>query len=311
MSLTIPASDVATARFDALGTEIVIAVTDVMQLGTVVEQTHRCIDDIDRTFSRFRTDSELERLLASGVGPQTASPLFIELLELALLAARSTDGMFDPTVRDALEAAGYDRGIDEVETSGPGPVRVARPAGRWLEIEVDARTGTVHLPDRVRLDFGGIGKGFAVDYTLRQLMAVNCGVMISAGGDLAVAGPPPFGGWPCGVSLTSQDPLDETILLERGAIATSGLGRRQWTRGGQRLHHLIDPRTGLPAASPWSLVTVVASTCVAADVAAKVAWLTGHSGPEWIESLGLAARFRDQQGKITYTTRWPMTNEEQ
>ncbi len=311
MSPTVAASDIATARFDALGTEIVIAVTDVMQLGNVVEQAHQRIDDIDRTFSRFRTDSELERLQRLGPGSHAASPLFIELLELALLAARSTEGLFDPTVRDALEAAGYDRSIDEIEVSGPGPVRAALPAGRWPEIVADARKGTATLPAGVRLDFGGIGKGFAVDFTLRGLIAVDCGVMMSAGGDLAVAGPPPRGGWPCGISTTLQAPLEETILLERGAIATSGLGRRQWTRDGQRLHHLIDPHTGSPADSPWSVVTVVAATCVEADVAAKTAWLKGSFGPGWVESLGLAGRFRDHQGKITYTTRWPFDTEEQ
>ncbi len=310
MTLTASASDLATARFDALGTEIVVAVTDVTQLGMVLEHTHRCIDDIDRTFSRFRADSELERLQHTGPGQQSASPLFIELLETALLAARSTDGVFDPTIRDALESSGYDRSIEEIESAGPGPARGALVAGTWSQIEVDARKGVVTIPNGVRLDFGGIGKGFAVDYTLRSLLAVDCGVMISAGGDLAVAGPPPENGWPCGISTTTVDPLDETILLRRGAIATSGLGRRQWRRDGRWLHHLIDPLSGTPADSPWSFVTVVAATCVAADVAAKVAWIKGNLGPSWIESLGLAARFRDHEGKVTYTTHWPLDTEE-
>lgn len=311
MTPVVPSSDIATARFDALGTEIAVAVTDVTLLDMVLAHTHRCIDDIDRTFSRFRVDSELERLHRAGPGEHSASPLFIELLELALLAARSTGGVFDPTVRDALEASGYDRSIDDVELNGPGASRPALPAGQWSRITLDARRLFVALPEGVRLDFGGIGKGFAVDYTLRSMLAIDCGVMISAGGDLAVAGPTPDGGWPCGISTTMNDPVEETVLLERGAIATSGLGRRRWHRGGQYLHHLIDPRTGTPADSRWSFVTVIAGTCVAADVAAKVAWLKGSKGPGWIESIGLAGRFRDLNGKITYTTRWPFNIEEQ
>ncbi len=310
MSLAVPTSDLAIARFDALGTEIAIAVTDVTQLSAMLEHTRTCIDEIDETFSRFRPDSELERLHRAGAGTHDVSPLFSELVELALLAARSTDGLFDPTVRDAVEAAGYDRSIDLIERDGPGQPRESAPAGQWTQIEVDRNRGTVSMPPGVRLDFGGIGKGFAVDYTLRRILGIDCGVMLSAGGDLAVTGPGPFGGWPCGVSLTLQDPIEETVLLQRGAIASSGLGRRQWERDGRKFHHLIDPQTGEPAASPWSLVTVVAGSCVAADVAAKVAWLKGITGPSWIESIGLAGRFRDRDDKITTTTLWPFNDEE-
>lgn len=304
------ASDFAISRFDALGTEITVAVTDVTQLSTVLEHTHRCIDDIDQTFSRFRPDSELERLHGAGAGAHRVSPLFVELLEQALLASRSTDGLFDPTVRDALEAAGYDRSIEDIEAYGPGPARPPEAAGRWTEIDVDSRRCTVSLPDGVRLDFGGIGKGFAVDYTLRRMIGIDCGVMLSAGGDLAVAGPAPEDGWICGISTTADAPVEDSVLLRRGAIATSGIGRRSWIRDSTQLHHLIDPRLNAPAESPWTFVTVVAATCVAADVAAKVAWLKGSHGPGWIESLGLAARFRDVQGRVTYTTCWPLSMKE-
>ncbi len=130
MNLT--TTDIATARFDALGTEIVVSVTDVTYLAMVLEHTHNCIDEVDRTFSRFRTDSEVERLHRRGSGVHKASPVFIELLELALLASHSTDGVFDPTIRDALEAAGYDRSIELLEAIGPGIDRVSR-SGRALE----------------------------------------------------------------------------------------------------------------------------------------------------------------------------------
>ena len=303
-------SDIATARFDALGTEIIVSVTDVTYLGMVLEHTYRCVDDVDRTFSRFRPDSELERLQREGSGTRSASPLFIELLKLSLNAARSTDGLFDPTVRDALEAAGYDRSIELVESAGPGSARASLPAGRWHEIEVDARRGTVRIPEGVRLDFGGIGKGFAVDYALRGLPPVTCGVLINAGGDLAATGPAPEGGWICDIGTTRDAEPHETVLLEWGAIATSGLGRRTWARDGRALHHLIDAQTGKPAQSPWTFVTVIAGTCVAADVAAKTAFFKGDDGPAWIDSMGLAARFTSRDGSITHTTYWPTGTEE-
>ncbi len=308
--MNLSTSDIATSRFDALGTEIVVSVTDFTYLGMVLQHTHTCIDDIDHTFSRFRADSELERLHRRGPGLHPASPLFIELLSLALRASHSTDGVFDPTIRGALEAAGYDRSIELIESSGPGSDQDAVAAGRWTEIEVDARRGTVLIPEGVRLDFGGIGKGFAVDYTMRGLPPVDCGVLISAGGDLAVAGPPPDGGWICDIGSTRDVEPEETVLLRRGAMATSGLGRRQWLRDGQRLHHLIDPLSGKPSDSHWSLVTIIAGTCVAADVATKSAFLKRAVGPQWIESLGMAGRFRALDGTITYTDHWPINTKE-
>ena len=145
--INLTTTDIVTARFDALGTEIVVSVTDISYLSMVLEHTHNCIDEVDRTFSRFRRDSELERLHRRGSGVHKASPLFIELLGLALRASQSTDGLFDPTIRDALEAAGYDRSIELLEATGPGAERDAVPAGRWSEIELDAQRGEVFIPD--------------------------------------------------------------------------------------------------------------------------------------------------------------------
>lgn len=99
------------------------------------------------------------------------------------------------------------------------------------------------------------------------------------------------------------------VLLRRGGLATSGLGRRQWRRGDEALHHLIDPRTGRPAASPWRIVTVAAATCAQADVAAKVAWLRGDDGPAWIERQGLAARFQALDGRVVTAGAWPAVPE--
>ncbi len=292
------------AQFTALGTTIEVIVTDPAALSEVVQHVRDRIDEIDATFSRFRPDSELARLEQGGSKPQRASALFLELLDLAYKATESTDGWFDPTIRDALEASGYDRSIEDLERSGPGPERAARPAGQWFRINYDRRRGLVELRDGVRLDFGGIGKGFAVDYALRTL-PVDCGVLINAGGDLAVAGQAPEGGWLCDVGTTWSSDVEETIVLWEGALATSGLGRRQWQRNGKRMHHLIDPRTGRPGKSPWRIVTVGARTCVAAEVAAKVAWLRGTTGPSWLNVVGLSGRFAGDDGDVVTVGNWP------
>lgn len=296
--------DEGRAQFNALGTRIEVMTVDPNVIDDVVDHVRTRLAEVDLTFSRFRSDSELSHLEDGGSRPQRASPLFLELLDLAYTATQSTGGWFDPTVRDALEAQGYDRSIEQVEAFGPGAARPYRPAGDWHLINYDRRRGLVEFRGGVRLDFGGIGKGFAVDYALRTL-SLETGVLVNAGGDLAVAGPAPEEGWICDVGTTFDSEIEETIVLREGAIATSGLGRRQWQRDGQRLHHLIDPRTGKPGSSPWRIVTVGARNCVAAEVAAKVAWLRGATGPGWLQSAGLSGRFAGAGGSVVTVGQWP------
>lgn len=294
------------AVFPALGSEVVVGVTDAALLEPAVDRVKLRLAEVDRALSRFRDDSELAAIDRAPERPHLVSPLFLEALELACRAAASTDGWFDPTVRDALEAAGYDRGIDQIETAGPGPARPALPAGQWRLIFFDHANRIVALPRGVRLDFGGIGKGFAVDYALRDFGETSAGVLISAGGDIGVAGPAPEGGWLCEVAQTREGEAETCVLLRSGALASSGLGRRQWQRDGERLHHLIDPRSGRPGASPWRLVTVAAPSCAAAEVAAKVAWLRGAAGLDWIDRLHLSARFAAVDGTVQVTGAWPV-----
>lgn len=293
-----------TTRFRALGSSIEVAVTDASALAEVERIVRDRLDEIDRTFSRFRPDSELVELERGAGRPQHASRLFVELLNLACHAAASTGGWFDPTIRAALEAAGYDRSIEQVEASGPGAALPTSPAGRWREIRYHLDGCVVLLPEGTGLDFGGIGKGFAVDSALRALAGIGCGVLVNAGGDIGIAGPPPEGGWLCEIAPDTDSAPETIVRLERGALATSGLGRRQWSRDGERLHHLIDPRTGRPAVSPWTIVTVAARDCAVAEVAAKVGWLRGEDGPDWIGSLGLAARFSGA-GCVATVGGWP------
>ncbi len=294
-----------TATFTALGTRIEILVLDPADLPTVLAGVRAAFDRIDATFSRFRPDSELARLERLPGLRQPASPLFLELTELAARAHRSTEGWFDPTIRDALEGAGYDRSIERIEADGPGPARATAPVAGWAHVAFNRRLGWITLPRGIGLDFGGIGKGFAVDYALRGLPAGIGGVLLSAGGDLAVRGPAPRGGWLCDIAATPDAPPETTVALTAGALATSGLGRRRWTRDGRRYHHLIDPHTGQPGESPWRTVTVAARDCVAAEVAAKVAWLRGDDGPAWLASIGLAARLVGVEGQVVRAGHWP------
>lgn len=297
-------SEPAYAAFPALGSTILVGVTDPSCSDAAVVHVRAKIAAVDYALSRFRPDSELARVDRSDGRPVSVSPLFLAALELALQAAASTEGWFDPTVRDAVEAAGYDRSIEAIEREGPGPPRPAAPAGRWREVHANWALGTVQLPPGVRLDFGGIGKGFAVDHALRDLPFPG-GMLVNAGGDLAVAGTPPGDGWPCAIAITVDHPSETAVLLREGALATSGLGRRRWMRGGEQLHHLIDPHTGRPASSPWRIVTVAARSCAVAEVAAKVAWLRGPAGPAWLADQGLTARLQGVDGAVETVGAWP------
>jgi thiamine biosynthesis lipoprotein len=212
---------------------------------------------LEQVRSRFRDDSELSVLNRAG-RIASSSPDLARVVELALAARESTDGRFDPTVHDALVAAGYDRTYDDLPSDTPLPA--APPARCGGEVRIEGLT--IQLGPGVRLDLGGIGKGYAVD-RVAELLALAGPCLVNAGGDLAVRG----GAWHVGVTD------DVTLELTRGAMATSGRDRRTWRRAGDEMHHLIDPETGRPAGGRLARVTVVAGSAVDAEVLAKAAFL--------------------------------------
>jgi thiamine biosynthesis lipoprotein len=229
----------------------------------------------EQRFSRFRGTSELTRINRSAGSWIRVSERFGELVGLALAHAEGTDGLFDPTVLDAVIAAGYDRSFDEILAGARGALHPARPCGRWREVEW--AEGAIRLPSDVGLDFGGIAKGFTAD--LAAAAAVAAGLpwaLVSAGGDLRIDGAAPK------IEVGIEDPADPTVSVARltlteGAIATSSVMSRAW---GDGLHHVIDPRTGAPASIDAIQATVWAPTCVEAEVRATYALLRGPAAAE-------------------------------
>ena len=249
--------------FESMGCEVVVEGASAAEL----ERVRALFAERDATFSRFRPDSELNRVNAH-TGATVVSPLFARMVEAALRAAQTTGGLVVPTLGDALEAVGYDRDFDELEPRD--------------EAAGVAAAGTLRLYGRVlvaggRLDLNGVVKAAAVDDALRLLAGPG---WISAGGDLATT-------MPLEVELPGGGP----VRLVSGGLATSGRTKRRWLRAGVEQHHLIDPRTGRPSASPWDEVTVCAASCLAADVAAKAAFLLGEQGPAWLDDRRLPGRF--------------------
>ena len=233
----------------------------------------------ERTFSRFRPDSELSLLNGrAGETVVTSADLFT-CVSAAVAAWRLTAGLFDPTILPALLAIGYDRTFTAIDRSGAlaepfAPV----PAPGLSGIRIDPATRTIRLDPGVSIDLGGIAKGMYAD-VLAERLAGWPGGAVSAGGDLRVWGASPVGDhWSIGVEDPSRSDRDVAVIaLDDGGVATSGIGRRSWHRDRQTVHHLIDPRTGSPAATGIRTVTVVSRTAMEAEVAATALFVGGES----------------------------------
>lgn len=243
---------------------------------------------LEARWSRFLPDSDVTRLNGADGEPTRLHPETIDLLIDATLWWEVTDGLFDPTILAALEAAGYDRD----RRTGHGPIRAGSPAAGLADIRIDAAGLLVQLPPGVRIDLGGIGKGRAVDLVADEHSDCTGG-LVELGGDLRVWGRPPQGdpGWAIAVrDLRDGGQLALLGLLD-GAVATSSTLARRWQDGDATAHHLIDPRTGRPADGDIVSVTVVAGRAAAAEVLAKSALVAGSidGATGLLERHGVAA----------------------
>jgi len=236
-------------------------------------------------FSRFLVDSELSRVNRSTSPVVAVSPLFARVVRIALDAAAQTDGLVDTTLGAAIEAAGYDRDFDRLGEDGP--LGAAVP-GAWRAIRLNGRL--LSRPPGTALDLNGVVKALAVDEAVALFIGHGC---VAAGGDIAVHG-----------RLDVGLPGGESIRLLGGGLATSGTTYRRWRRGGELQHHLLDPSTGRPAHSCWLEVTVAAGSCLAADVAAKAAFLLSEDGPAWLDERGLPGRFTGSHDVVVTNRAW-------
>jgi FAD:protein FMN transferase len=256
-----------------------------------VEQGFRRVEErirvYEERFSRFLPASEVSRLNHSSRTWLEISPELFEMLALAQRLHAETGGLFDPSVLPALERAGYDRSMDEIRAAGgqaaSGPA-CALPCAGFSGLHLDAALRAAQLEEGVRIDLGGLAKGWIVEQAAHLLGSYAQASLVDAGGDLFMIGLPedqPF--WP----VALEDPFDpeRQLALLRvgpGAVVTSSIARRAWTQNGMARHHLIDPRSGQPAAAEWVSVTVVYRHTAPAEALAK-ALLIG--GPAQAESL--------------------------
>ena len=296
-------------RSTVWSTRVDLVVTDPHRVVAAADQLRDILARVDAVASRFRTDSEvntLHRSARSGT-PVPVSADLLEAVTIALRAARLTGGVVDPTVGRAMCRLGFDRDFASVRGGVAGHLPEPHPVPGWRSVDVDAEHSTVTLDPGVVLDLGATAKAWAVDRAASSIAArLHCGVLVSIGGDLAVGGPVPGGGFAVGIADVCGDPdAPQTVGLESGGLATSGVGQRHWSLGGTPVHHLIDPATGRPAVSPWRTVSVAAGSCVDANTASTAAVIMGERAVGWLEDRGLPSRLVRLDGTTVLVAGWP------
>jgi thiamine biosynthesis lipoprotein len=295
--------------FRSIGT----TATVVVQLPASADAAERILraelNAIDRSCSRFRGDSELQSVHAHTGRPVRVSPLLFHALEVACAVAERTHGAVDPTVGGAVAALGYDRDFDQVVDRPAVPASSLGPVPGYLHVHLDPARRTVRIPRGVHLDLGSSAKALAADRAAAHIAGeLGSGVLVSVGGDVAVVGPPPDGGWAVGVAVESSTPADEVdqvVAVRQGGLASSSTSVRNWTAGMRTVHHIVDPRTGDCASPYWTLVSATGASCVEANAITTAAVVWGERALQLLAPFGQAVRLVRHDGRVFSLNGWP------
>jgi thiamine biosynthesis lipoprotein len=297
-------------RFRAMNTEITLAAEgNIADVEQGFERTQRFIEASERRFTRFSDDSELSRLnRAAGSWFQVSADMTFVLM-LAKQYTEQTNGLFNPSILPDLERAGYDRSMDLIRADHsllPAPDSRFFPRPQLLPLDgllINPDEHLVFLPPGIRLDLGGIAKGWIAEQAATTLAKYSSACLVDAGGDMFMVGlPKGEDSW----QIDLEDPRNASWSLTSlnvppGAVATSSIAKRKWIQGEIPRHHLIDPRTGEPAETDWLSVTVIAPHAEMAEVFAKALLIAGlleaemlvQNAPEEISYLAV-----DRSGTI-------------
>jgi FAD:protein FMN transferase len=300
---------IASTRLRALGTTAVLCTTDPTALPRARRELVRELRAVDLLASRFRRDSELTALNSRAGERICVSRRLFEAVALAVEVAQRTDGLVDPTVGRALRLAGYDRTFVAVRARDGSFLAVSHRSPGWRSIQLDPESLEIGAPAGVELDLGATAKAATADTVATSIHTMTgSGVLISLGGDVAVAGPAPAGGWPIRLADSHDAPLGSegpVVAVHEGGLATSGVSARRWhVHDGER-HHIIDPRTGSSAITPWRTATVTGATCVDANAASTAALVLGADAPAWLGLRGFSARLVRHDGSVAFVGEWP------
>jgi FAD:protein FMN transferase len=304
-----PAPDLTARSLRAIGTTATVVVQSPGGADPAERILRAELNAIDRACSRFRADSELQMVHAHAGRPVRISPLLFEALDVACAVAARTEGAVDPTVGNALETLGYDTDLADVIDRPSVPSEALGPVAGFWHVQLNRTARTVRIPRGVHLDLGSSAKALVTDRAASHIAAeLGSGVLVSIGGDVAVAGPPPAGGWPVGIAVASATPaerVDQVVAVRAGGLASSSPSVRTWRAGDRVVHHIIDPRTGDCVAPYWAVVSVTGASCVEANALSTAALVWGeHAVPRLAASAG-AARLVRQDGQAFFVGGWP------
>jgi thiamine biosynthesis lipoprotein len=258
-----------------------------------LEQAFALFRDFEQHYSRFIRDNELWAFNESEGG--AVSPELFRLLEEAKGYYEATGGLFDPSVLASLEREGYAGAYGEHAAISHIP---------FSELTLERKTLTVSKPLDLKIDLGGIGKGFIADKVTAFLKKEYQHFIVDAGGDIYASGSNrkedyPF--WAIAVEhpLRPEHPA-ALLTLSDVSVATSGRNRRHWTKGNEEKHHIIDPNSQKSAVSDLLSVTVVSDSVTRSDVFAKTLLIAGSArGKILADTLGIAAIFIQEDGQVT------------
>jgi thiamine biosynthesis lipoprotein len=291
--------------FAALGTHVFVAVRDPRDLAEARRLARRILRDVDEVCSRFRPDSDLTRVNTRPAEWVSVDPLLVSAVEVAVAAARATDGLVHPLLGRQLVELGYDRDFDLLVEREDGRVTETEPPEltAWEEVRLDPE-GAIRIPEGTSLDLGATGKAWAADLIGAAFEKQVGPAIVSVGGDLRIAAPDGRG-WQVAVAERPGATPDTLVDLDRGGLATSSTRVRRWSRAGARHHHLIDPRTGRSAREVWRTVTATGSTCSAANTATTAAIVLGDGALAWLAARGVSARLVASDGTVHTVGEWP------
>lgn len=271
-------------------------------------ETLELLDRLESAWSRFLPDSDVTRLNHGCGRPVDVDSSTVTLVDAMARAWRLTDHRFDPTTLRALTYAGYSASIADprlVTILPSGDVRFEDAAGGQPTVDDIEVTGhAIRLPAGMTIDAGGIGKGLAADLVVAHALESGAdGAMASIGGDVAMGGRPPDGGWTIRVECpVPDDGLVGTIAVSAGGVATSSTRSRRWCHEGAEQHHVIDPWTGTPSTTDLWSVTVVARSGWLAEAHATAALLAGSDHVvDYLDSNGLSGVAVADDGRVLTT----------
>ncbi len=296
----------AVEHFSIWGTSATLAVTDPGCLREARTILDAVLTATTSAASRFDADSEISRLNAHG--SVSASPWFLSLLNQAQRAYEISDGLCDPTIAPSLISLGYDRDFDAL-TASDEALPSTNPSPGWTAITI-GDDNRVSLALGTAIDLGASAKSAAADAAATTIAAqLGCGVLVDLGGDLRIAGSAPQGGWAIGLAMSAKSAvaeheIDEVVGLAAGAMTSSSSIVRTWQRNGATLHHIIDPRTGRSAQTPWAMASVVAASAVDANALSTAAIIWGEDAIFELAQRSTQARLVRHDGSIERVGGW-------